>query len=105
MTKKSFRVQLFTPSIQLSEMLVLAAARSNAGDEHKLTLQHIKSMGDGLVNQFPELAGECSVESVGNAVHVDAKINGVWHCTAIIEEIEIFEELVVAGEDDIETIF
>jgi len=89
--KKQFKVQLFSEQNYAAELLVLAAARSNAGWA-KTDLQMLKSMGEGMKETFPDLHPQpTTFELIDNRLHIDCKgLNG-WEQAAIIEEVEVFE--------------
>lgn len=87
---KHFKVQLFSPSNYAAESLILAAARSNAGIDG-ITLKSLKSLGEGMKQQFPDLWQPTTIELIDNRLHIDCKgLNG-WEQAAIIEEVNIFE--------------
>jgi hypothetical protein len=88
--KTYYKVQLFTPSIWLAEVVVLAAARSNADDGCKLTMQELIHLSQMSKKQFPQ-ESESNYYWDGNTFNLDAKIGDEWKTVCIIEEIEVSE--------------
>jgi len=89
--KKQFKVQLFSYENYQAEQVVLMAARNNAG-LGSVDIKGLKSIGEGLRKQFPELAMQpTNFELIDNKLCIDALYVDGWKEVAIIEEVEVFE--------------